>query len=91
MGLSADDVEGWTLQSNTRTELRSNLTTSGNNFISPDIPRQSCWETYGEGWAAPVPFQVISKAVSQHRSSHLENGTICKTKEVFSFTIHDNL
>lgn len=37
VGLSARDAERWTFKSHMRTELWSDLTTSGNNFILQDI------------------------------------------------------
>lgn len=52
--------------------------------------RQSCRETYGEGRAASAPFQVISKAMFQLQSSHLEKWNNIQ-KKVGIFSLFDNL
>lgn len=82
MGLSVEDVERQTLQSNTRTERQSD------NFrkqfhLARHPSGRNAGKPGGGGSGCLSPFRVILKAMFQLQSSHLENGTICKKSEVF--------
>lgn len=90
MGLSAEDVERWsaTIQYEGRAVQQSDF---GETISSCQTSHRCVEKPTGEGHPASAPFWAISKAMLQLQSNHLENGTICKNSEPFSFTLFSNL
>lgn len=86
VGLSAEDAERWTLQSLSRTEPRSYLTTSGNNFILQDTAGAvlSVGPWGRQLWYTPI--WAVSKAMFQLQSSHTGKMNNIKDKQVYLTT-----